>query len=296
MSWKARDWTGCFVAALAAAVAGAVFGRMMGLDRGGLGQGWMKMGIVEMKEVPHFYCGVVSFLPLLVMCVILRLTLFKEFPAPRRQRAIVFSMMLGPMLAIGAVVALVLTASGLGYSDLLEYWADGWSATLRSAARGRLPDFDREITFIVVTTFVQGAVLGAVSGGWFAESPGATSNRRPRNLVLAMSGILVVLFCAASVLVESEKKGYDRARCILNCRNVQQAMRSCHSMNGHNPGDVLPTFGASTLVGPGLFVESMPVCPAGYRYKWVEGRVPVVGELMIRCSCPEHVPTGIEDW
>jgi hypothetical protein len=108
--------------------------------------------------------------------------------------------------------------------------------------------------------------------------------------------VFVVLLCAASVLVESVKKGNDRAGCILNCRNVQQAMRSCHGMNGHNPGDVLPAFGNSTLVGPGRFIESMPVCPAGYRYKWVEGRVPMVGELMIRCSCPEHVPTGIEDW
>jgi hypothetical protein len=138
MSWKARDWIVCFVAALAAAVAGAVFGRMMGLDPGGLGWDWMKLGTLDFKQEPHWYYAVVSFLPLLVMCVILRLTLFREFVGSRRQLAVMFPMMLGPALALGVTAALVVAALALGYPGLPEDWVDGWIATIRSAARGQL--------------------------------------------------------------------------------------------------------------------------------------------------------------
>src|SRR5690606_20307823 len=102
-------------------------------------------------------------------------------------------------------------------------------------------------------------------------------------MLQATVGTLLVLFSVALTILIPYKKGRDRRSCMLQCRNMQQAMRSYHSVNGHNAGEVFPTFGASTLVGPGLFIESMPVCGAGGKFTWVEGRIPLVGELMILC-------------
>ena len=270
------------MAALAAAVAGAVFGRMSGLNPWFIGAGWTKLGSLDFKEEPHWYFGVASFLPLLVLCGVLRLTLFNDFPAPRRQRAVIFPMMVGPSLAIAASVAFVLTAMGLGFPDLFKHLVDITHSPF---------------AFVVATAFVQGVIVGVVAGAWFAASPtpAAGSSRRVGNFLLAVVGAFTVLSSVASV-VGAWIKGKDRSACILNCRNVQQAMRSFCGMNGHNPGDVVPGFGASSLVGPGLYPDSMPVCPAGGRYTWVEGRFPLVGELMIRCSCPEHVPPDHGDW
>jgi hypothetical protein len=295
VNWKARDWIGCFVAALAAAVAGAVFGRMIGLAPGVLGEGWMKMGSLDFKQEPHWYYGVTSFLPLVVLCVILRLTLFKEFPASRRQRAVIFPMMLGPALALGVTAALVVIAFVLGYPGLLEDWAHSWRYTIQSAARGQLYNAFGGVAFIVMITFVQGAALGGVAGVWFiAPLKLAGSSQRAASLSLAVFGAFAVLLSVAYALAESLKKGRDRAVCILNCRNVQQAMWGYSGTNGHNPGDSLPGFSVKTLAERGMY-SAMP-CPGAGHYSCIEGRIPKVGELMIRCSCPEHVPPDHGDW
>ena len=86
MGGKARDWIGCFVAALAAAVAGAVFGRMIGCFRVFGDEEWLKWVPAGFRKFPEWCFGLLSVLPLLVVCGILRLTLLSVLPAPRWQR------------------------------------------------------------------------------------------------------------------------------------------------------------------------------------------------------------------
>jgi hypothetical protein len=90
------------------------------------------------------------------------------------------------------------------------------------------------------------------------------------------------------------KAGSDRAACILQTRNVQQAVRSYCGMNGINSGD---TFDRTGIIGPGKFIESEPVCPAGGTYTW-SANTPLVGHLAIRCSHRKHQldPALIADW
>lgn len=268
------------MAALAAAVAGAVFGRMSGFFPESWDEEWLKWGWLDFRECPECYFGLVSFPPLLAICVVLRFTLFKEFAAPRKQRAVIFPMMMGPTLAIGAAVALLVTGMGLGIPDLLSNGKGG------------------SVFFVVEAAFVQGVVVGAVGGAWFeASQRPAASRGRARSLLLAALGVSCVFFGLSPTLVSSLKKGDDRRRCIGTIRRVQMSMRSEQGVNGHNSGDVVPGFGASTFVGSGLRFETFSVCPAGGQYTWVEGRIPDYGESMIRCSCPGHIPQGIsEDW
>ena len=90
------------------------------------------------------------------------------------------------------------------------------------------------------------------------------------------------------------KSGSDRAACILTTRNVQQAARSFRGINGLNFGDRLEK---ADLVGPGNFIESEPLCPAGGTYIWSPVHPPV-GTLVIRCSHRKHQldPALIKDW
>jgi hypothetical protein len=81
----------------------------------------------------------------------------------------------------------------------------------------------------------------------------------------------------------------------MNIRNVQQANRSFCGMHGYNPGNPCP-ISKETLCGPGKMIEEEPVCPAGGTYTWLEGKSPKIGELMLRCSCPDHVPEDHSEW
>jgi hypothetical protein len=84
-----------------------------------------------------------------------------------------------------------------------------------------------------------------------------------------------------------------RAECILNIRNMQQAIRSHANMSGLNPGDASRL---SDIVGAGKMVEKMPTCSGGGTYHVIEDRIPRIGELMIRCTEEGHVPSNHSDW
>lgn len=114
---------------------------------------------------------------------------------------------------------------------------------------------------------------------------------KPRSL--AAAGVTLALLCA--VLGGFKwKSGSDRAACILQTRNIQQATRSFQGMNSLNTGDQLEM---SDLIGPGKFIDSQPVCPAGGTYTWSKVH-PAVGTLAIRCSHRKHQldPAFIADW
>ena len=88
------------------------------------------------------------------------------------------------------------------------------------------------------------------------------------------------------------KEGSDRAACILQIRNVQQAVRSYQGMNALSIGDPLDW---SEIFGPGKFIERQPSCPAGGTYTFAKEH-PHIGKLACTCSHADHVPPNHENW
>ena len=88
------------------------------------------------------------------------------------------------------------------------------------------------------------------------------------------------------------KKGSDRAACIMNIRNVQQAIRGHQNMKNLNPGDPIPW---DEIIGKDGYIPVKPTCPDGGTYTFLT-KFPKVGELACKCSHPDHVPPQHADW
>ena len=89
------------------------------------------------------------------------------------------------------------------------------------------------------------------------------------------------------------KERADREGCILNIRNIQQAMRAYHGINKMDVGDPLEAEAVFDR-----FFNRVPRCNAGGAYTYIN-RVPKEGELFCTCSHAEtkgHVPEDYEGW
>jgi type II secretory pathway pseudopilin PulG len=119
--------------------------------------------------------------------------------------------------------------------------------------------------------------------------------------LLELTVVILVLLSLISILfigARAWKKGSDRAGCIMNIRNVQQAVRSHANMQGLNPGD---TFTNNDVFGAGKFIEKTPDCPdPNGDYTGLAGTtVPAVGTLFITCDLAvsdDHEPSSYTDW
>ncbi|HSP43740.1 MAG TPA: hypothetical protein VLO11_12770 [Luteolibacter sp.] len=90
----------------------------------------------------------------------------------------------------------------------------------------------------------------------------------------------------------SWKKGSDRAACIINIRNVQQAVRAHQNMNSKNIGEPIDW---DEIFGPDAFMEE-PECHAGGTYTFARN-YPEIGKLACTCSHGEdHQPADHENW
>jgi hypothetical protein len=92
--------------------------------------------------------------------------------------------------------------------------------------------------------------------------------------------------------VSPRPRNSDKAYCIMNQRNLQQAVRSYANMEGFKPGDPLDW---SKLIGPGLFLETKPACSVHGDLP-LSPVIPQIGTLAAPCKDPEHRPAGTEDW
>lgn len=113
--------------------------------------------------------------------------------------------------------------------------------------------------------------------------------------ILGYVGLVVLVFSIIPVLfvgARAWKKGSDRAGCIINTRNVQQAVRSHQGMNSLKVGD---SINWSEIIGPGKMLQQQPVCPAGGTYTLID-TVPPMGTLVGECSHADHVPADHHDW
>ena len=121
-----------------------------------------------------------------------------------------------------------------------------------------------------------------------------------RSMSEMMVGLVMLLGCAVvaslgyAALI-NWKRGSDRAGCLLNIRNVQQAVRGYQGIRGKALGDPIDW---SEIIGPSKFMKK-PVCRAGGVYQFKDGH-PAVGVLAMECSLcdtPEkHEPPSHADW
>jgi len=104
---------------------------------------------------------------------------------------------------------------------------------------------------------------------------------------LPLLSINSVLFIGA----RAWKKRSDRAGCIMNIRNVQQAVRGYQGINNIGPGKPINW---DEIFGKGKFMNK-PTCPAGGTYTFL-ATVPMVGALACTCSHADHEPAQHADW
>jgi len=113
--------------------------------------------------------------------------------------------------------------------------------------------------------------------------------------VIVLASVVAVVGCLGIWFMKWSRDA-ARADCLMNIRDVQQAMRAYMGMNGHNPETQVPEFSKESIIGPGKFLDSEPKCPGGGTYTWIEGYHPAMGVLTLRCSCRDHVPENYSDW
>lgn len=121
----------------------------------------------------------------------------------------------------------------------------------------------------------------------------------PRGMtLLELTVVILVLLSLISVLfvgTRAWKRGSDRAGCIMNIRNVQQATRAYQSMNQLAEGETINLF--LTVLAPDGFAKD-PKCPANGDYEHID-HIPYYGELAITCSFAideDHLPKQYTDW
>jgi prepilin-type N-terminal cleavage/methylation domain-containing protein len=118
--------------------------------------------------------------------------------------------------------------------------------------------------------------------------------------LLELTVVILVLLSLISILfvgARAWKKGSDRAGCILNIRNVQQAVRGY--INTH-PGLGAPAE-ADIYTTDGTAYMKTPACPASGVYSYaVASADPAPGTIFLTCglaASDEHVPAGdTSDW
>ena len=122
--------------------------------------------------------------------------------------------------------------------------------------------------------------------------PNDHEGRAGRILGVAFTLLLV---CIGALYFLRHQRESNRAGCIMNLRNVQQAVRSYQGMNGEDMGDPIDW---SQIIGSGKFIEYPPECPSHGTYTFVD-RHPPIGTLAAACSHAvelEHHPTSTTGW
>jgi hypothetical protein len=142
-------------------------------------------------------------------------------------------------------------------------------------------------------------ILGHIALSKIKKAAGSLQGRG-----LAIAGLVlgylqiaafILLIPALFIGARAWKKGSDRAVCILNQRNVQQAVRGYQELHDLKSGDPIPW---AEIVGPGKLLEQEPVCPALGEYEYMD-RIPERGTLVITCSkadAEQHVPKDFSGW
>jgi prepilin-type N-terminal cleavage/methylation domain-containing protein len=136
-----------------------------------------------------------------------------------------------------------------------------------------------------------------------------TMKRKSGMTLLELTVVILVLLSLISILfigARAWKRGSDRAGCILNQRNYQQAVRSYANMNNLNPGDTVTggdiaiSGATSVIVGSGKFMETTPKCPGSGAYSIADSsKIPAISTVALVCglaASDQHVPADATGW
>jgi type II secretory pathway pseudopilin PulG len=112
-------------------------------------------------------------------------------------------------------------------------------------------------------------------------------------VILVLLSLIAILFVGA----RAWKRGSDRAGCIMNIRNVQQAARG--HMNMTNTPTAVPASSDIYGTGTNAYLPE-PVCPGGGTYSYSTASA-TAGAVFLSCSLDTadeggHVPTGTSTW
>jgi prepilin-type N-terminal cleavage/methylation domain-containing protein len=114
-------------------------------------------------------------------------------------------------------------------------------------------------------------------------------------VILVLLSLMTILFIGA----RSWKKGSDRAGCIMNIRNIHQAVRGDQNMKGKNPLDT--GLDPARIIGTGGYIETSPKCPAtGVDFSLTATTYPALNTAAIACPSiateTDHVPNSTVGW
>jgi len=111
------------------------------------------------------------------------------------------------------------------------------------------------------------------------------------SVIILLTGVLIIIVVA--LFFPQSHEGSPRAGCVMNQRNLQQAVRSYQATNNLKPGDPLDW---NKIIGPGLLIEKPPICPVHGAYSYPKV-IPAIGVLVSPCIDPAHKPPGdTSDW
>ncbi|MGB0993884.1 MAG: type II secretion system protein [Akkermansiaceae bacterium] len=129
-------------------------------------------------------------------------------------------------------------------------------------------------------------------------------------VILVLLTLIGVLFIGANIY----KQGADRAACILNIRNIHQAVRANQNLNGKNA--TTDPIVRADIIGAGKYIEEEPTCPKNSQigttpagasaaltsdYSLV-ANYPAVGTAATGCdqfaaeADGGHVPASVKGW
>ncbi len=283
MSCFVRGLAGCLIAPITSAVSGPII--YLGLWVYTSWTGSPDASSWDWSEPINFYRGVaVICLPALLITYMvfhffLRPQIAGHYKNPRRTLALAGG---GGLVCI-FLVAMV--AVSLTYSD------DRWVSAefLRRFLRNP-PGVLLTLSILVISSLVLGFLAGVfLPKNHLQAEPDRSPSPFGRRLFVSCLTLMVLLCAMWAPMFYLWKRSSDRLGCIMNIRNVQLAMRSYQGMNNSEPAP------KDMLVGPGRFMESEPVCPRGGKYTWAQVGWHV-GELMLHCSCKDHIPDDFRDW
>lgn len=109
-------------------------------------------------------------------------------------------------------------------------------------------------------------------------------------VILVLLALIAVLFVGA----RAYKAGADKAACIMNQRNIQQACRSYFNLN-----PAATAVANTDVIGADKFIGSEPKCPAGaVAYVITGAKDLAVGNRFTACTvdATNHVPADMGTW
>ena len=115
-----------------------------------------------------------------------------------------------------------------------------------------------------------------------------TMKRKAGMTLLELTVVILVLLSLIAILfigARAWKRGSDRAGCLMNIRNLQQAMRGDQNMRNSAPGGagLLQT----NIIGANGYITNAPTCPTDKTTTYTltaDGNYPALGALYATCK------------